>query len=433
MLAIPAPRFELDIMDRIVIYTNTVSPHQLPLAKELVAQVGEGDFRYIYTEVADRDHGGLGWNLDVPDWCVHAGAVDVDEWLENADVLLSGLRCFDLFERRAKKGLKNFYMTERWFKPPIGIARLLHPLYFGYARRFCSLMELGAVVGLPIGIPAARDMARLCGLMHGDLRCLFGAPEVEFEGMPGGRIFNRVERVETCRGRDGKYCLEKMRMWGYFVKSSEFGVKSSELEGGSVNQPLHSSTLKVLWVGRLLGLKRVDTIIRAVGELAVSSQRLAVSDASTRFYTFYTVNHLHVSTRSTRLNIPLDIYGSGPEEARLKEMAAQYGDVIKFHPPVPIDEVRKLMREHDVYVLASNGYEGWGAVVSEALEEGMLTLGTYEAGSSATMLPESHLFRAGDWRALAELLRKAANGELKPTGIGEWSAEKAAEWLLASS
>ena len=88
------------------------------------------------------------------------------------------------------------------------------------------------------------------------------------------------------------------------------------------------------------------------------------------------------------------------------------------------------MREHDVYVLSSNAYEGWGAVVSEALEEGMLTFGTYEAGSSATILPESHLFHAGDWRTLAELLRKAASGELKPTGIGDWTAKFAASQLM---
>ena len=411
-------------MNRFVLLTNVISPHQLPLAGGLAARVGDDYFRYVYTEATDNDHGSLGWMLDVPKWCVHVGAADVDEWLENADVLLSGLRCFDLFERRAKRGLKNFYMTERWFKPPLGIARLLHPRYFNYARRLCSLMESGAVVGLPIGIPAASDMARLCGLMHGDFGCLFGAPEVEFERWPGGRVWVSGGVGECGSGGVG-CCLDKMRMWGYFVGSSELGVKSSELRDDAV--------LKVLWVGRLLGWKRVDTIIRAVGELAVSSQRLAVSDASTRFYTFYTVKHLHVSTRSTRLNISLDIYGAGPEEARLKKMAAKYGDAIRFHPPVPIGDVRRLMRGHDVYVLSSNGYEGWGAVVSEALEEGMLTLGTYEAGSSATMLPESHLIHAGDWRTLAELLRKAASEELKPTGIGEWSAEKAAEWLLAVS
>ena len=132
--------------------------------------------------------------------------------------------------------------------------------------------------------------------------------------------------------------------------------------------------------------------------------------------------------------ITLDIYGTGPEENRLKKMAAEYGDAIKFHPPVPITEVRRLMREHDVYVLGSNGYEGWGAVVSEALEEGMKVIGTYEAGSSATMLPESCLFHAGDWRRLSRLLAQCAEEKchtaLKGQGIGDWTANRAAEWLV---
>lgn len=373
-------------MKRFVLLTNVISPHQLPLAREIAARVGDDHFRYVYTEVADKDHGGLGWALDVPKWCVHVGAADVDEWLENADVLLSGLRCFDLFERRAKKGLKNYYMTERWLKPPIGILRLLHPRYFGYARRLCRMMEEGKVIGLPIGIHAARDMARLCGLMHGELRCLFGAPELEFESRPGGNIVVSGQSLVASR----RYCLDKMRMWGYFVESSKLKVESEKLKDG----------LRVLWVGRLLKLKRVDTIVRAVGEL------------STR------------TACSTRLI--LDIFGTGPEEFRLKKMAAKYGDVIKFHPPVPIDEVRKLMREHDLYVFGSNGYEGWGAVVSEALEEGMRVVGTYEAGSSVTMLPESSLFHSGDWRTLKRILQS----EIPQCGIGTWTAKDAAAELV---
>ena len=144
----------------------------------------------------------------------------------------------------------------------------------------------------------------------------------------------------------------------------------------------------------------MDTIVHAVGELA------------------------------TRLNITLDIYGTGPEETKLKKVAAKYGDAIRFYPPVPIGEVRKLMRGHDVYVLASNGYEGWGAVVSEALEEGMRVLGTYESGASATILPKERLFHAGDWRALLRLLERESRGELPPCSIGEWTAAKAAERML---
>jgi glycosyltransferase involved in cell wall biosynthesis len=147
----------------------------------------------------------------------------------------------------------------------------------------------------------------------------------------------------------------------------------------------------------MLKLKRVDTIIKAVGECSKIKK------------------------------ITLDIYGLGPEEAKLKKIAAKYGDVIKFYPPVPISEVRKLMREHDVYVLSSNAYEGWGAVVSEAIEEGLAVIGTYEAGSSATILPESNLFHAGGWCRLQKLLQN----DILKIDIGLWTAKNAADALNA--
>ena len=84
------------------------------------------------------------------------------------------------------------------------------------------------------------------------------------------------------------------------------------------------------------------------------------------------------------------------------------------------------MREHDVYVLASNGYEGWGAVVSEALEEGMKVVGTYEAGSSGTMLPKSNLFHAGDWKGLLNILRRGP----QPIDADVWSAASFAKTLV---
>ncbi len=93
-------------------------------------------------------------------------------------------------------------------------------------------------------------------------------------------------------------------------------------------------------------------------------------------------------------------------------------------------KMRELMREHDLYVFASNGYEGWGAVVSEALEEGMNVIGTFEAGASATLLPKERLFHCGDWRTLAALIVKEMKGELPPCGIGEWTAKFGAKRLL---
>ena len=413
-------------------FTNIISPHQMPLARELIELLGADEYRYVYTEAEEKERTKLGWGNKGEDWCLQGD--ENTAVLSEVDVLMSGVRAPNLFEKRAKEGKATLYCSERWFKPPIGFLRVFVPSYFKMARRIVKLLnESESFYYLPIGIHAARDMARLCGLMNGDWKCLFRAPKLDYERKPGGKVFS--EGVKEC-GSEGvrsdgvRECVGKMRMWGYFVEegrgkreegrgvmsdSSEFRVGSLELGDGSVisGQELVDSEkgadsselgvkecgsegLKVLWVGRLLKLKRVDTIIKAVGECAKSKK------------------------------ITLDIYGVGPEDAKLKKLAAKYGDVVKFHPPVPISDVRKLMREHDVYVLSSNGYEGWGAVVSEALEEGMAVIGTYEAGSSATILPESNLFHAGDWRRLKELLE----GDMERVGIGKWTAKGAAEVLL---
>ena len=366
-------------MKRFVLYTNALSAHQIPIAKEIVKRLGAENFKYIYTS---KDGQKLQESNATDSWIEYVPIEKTNEWLENSEVMLvGGIRPIGLCERRAASGKTTLYMSERWFKPPIGMFRLLVPSYRRMAEHFMRLLDVYGLVYLPIGIHAARDMARLCGLKHGDWRCLFRAPELEFEKRPGGKIWLKNEPRNTRSAR--KYCLDKMRMWGYFVEKSN--SSSSHLT--------NSETLKVLWVGRLLGWKRVDTIVKAIGEL------------------------------SRKQNVALDIYGIGPEENRLKKLVAKYGDNIKIYPPVPISEVRKLMREHDVYVLASNGYEGWGAVVSEALEEGMKVVGTYEAGSSGTILRNDCLFHAGDWKGLLKLLQNA----VPRNGIGFWTAKYASE------
>ena len=414
---------------KFVFYANVISPHQLPFVKEVVAQFGEDECRYVYAMPLGEGRRGLGWSEENTFWMM-------SEWeqkeksvqiLETARILMSGMRSVALFKRRTNHGRITIYTSERWFKPPIGILRLLNPHYRRMAKQFVRLLsESEKLLYFPIGIHSARDMARLCGLMHGDLRCLFRAPKLDFEHKPGGRIYIREQGIGN-REQDKKYCLDKMRMWGYFVEASrQSSVVGHQCQSQlatndqqpTTNPPLTTNdypltTIKVLWVGRLLKLKRVDTIIRAVGELAKNFRN----------------DKLHSPTQNSNFHaITLDIYGTGPEEVRLKKLAAKYGDVIKFYPQVPIDEIRNVMREHDVYVFSSNGYDGWGAVVSEALEEGMKVIGTHEAGASATILPDDQLFKVGDWKRLKEMLNAC---DYTQKGIGNWSAKQAAKFILS--
>jgi len=383
----------------LVIYTNSVSPHQLPLARAIAEKI-TGRVYYIYTNKRSEERKNLGWPEESSDWIIHQAseAERCRGLLTNADVLISGVRDIELFKTRWQNWRFTIYASERWFKPWQGILRLLKPSYFRMAYKFARLLGMREkMLYFPMGIHAARDMARLCGLMHGDLKCLFKAPKLDFENKPGGAIWLKGQpwNIQSAQ----KYCLDKMRMWGYFVEPSKYDAL--QVQESAKTKPRE---IRVLWVGRLLNLKRVDVIVRAVSA--------------------------HANLKRVDVSLPkitLDIYGTGPEEKRLKKMAAKYGDFIRFHPSVPISEVRRLMREHDVYVLASNGYEGWGAVVSEALEEGMTVIGTYEAGSRATMLPDECLFHAGDWRRLSALLQM----DLPRFGIGEWTVKKAAEKLLS--
>ena len=344
---------------KFVQYQACKSPHQLPLARELLRRLGGDNFRYVYRDADQADRASLGWGMGSADepWQIHIGSHpgEARNLIENAEVLLTGMREIDLFERRASRGLKTFYQTERWFKPVSfagtlfpGWLRLFHLPYLRMATRFRRLVNNSTSFHvLPIGVHSCHDM-KLLGI-HDD----------------------------------------KMTIWGYFVDVSSSPRTRHRTPNGE---------LKILWVGRMIGWKRVDTIIKA-------------------FRLLLKCDTLH-----------LTLVGDGAEKKHLEELAN--GSNVDFKASVPITDIRELMRSHDVYVLASNAQEGWGAALSEALEEGMIGIGTREAGSSSTILPAEYQFAAGDAKALANLLYKAITGEIKPTGIGKWSAVAGAQRLV---
>lgn len=378
---------------KVVLYTNMPSPHQLPLATEIAARVGEDCFRYVYTTPLDGERTGMGWaRNDYPVWCVPESP-ETAAWLEDADVMLTGgIRPLDLLERRVARGLATFYMSERWFKPiPVcdgaaravfralwrcgvyrrfefllpGWIRLAVPSYRRMARRFAALFDAPSYRYLPTGPVAAADMRRLL------------------------RFFRRPSDVAFVP-------------WGYFVAASSSSrssrTRESAARGGT------GGALRLLWVGRVITNKHVETIVCALARCP---------------------------------GCELTIVGDGPEKPHLRELAARLSCSVSFLPSMPIDRVREVMREHDVYVLSSNSFEGWGAVVSEALEEGMEVVGTSDAGASATLLPPERRFRCGDWRQLARIVGGLARERSRRGAFtrlcalpDDWTARGAADRLL---
>lgn len=374
------------------IFVNILSPHQLPLAAELVNLFGREQVRYVYTEEIHSERVEMGWNENgVPEViCLKyiSNIVEPElnpskDWVENAPFLLTGFRDFELFTRRSKKGLITFYMSERWFKPirPFkkipwvrdvlqlsGRFRMLVPSYYRMAKLIGNLISdiQSHIIYLPIGLWAARDMAWITN-----------------------------QKIESCQTVPcGKIVgAQSMVLWGDFVAPSSLANRQSAV---SPDEPL-----RVLWVGRMIDWKRVDTLVRAVKYIVRQWGPEAVS---------------------------LTLVGDGPERCRLIRLAEDLP--ISFFHSLSINAIRDLMRSHNVYVMPSDGGEGWGCALNEALEEGMWGIGTYESGAGVTILPSTHLFHAGDVRALVNLLMSIRRGDLPRVPIGNWTAGSAARRLV---
>jgi glycosyltransferase involved in cell wall biosynthesis len=73
------------------------------------------------------------------------------------------------------------------------------------------------------------------------------------------------------------------------------------------------------------------------------------------------------------------------------------------------------MREHHIYVLTSSGYEGWGAVINEAMAEGCVVIASEATGAGKTLIRNEEnglLIKCGDWKMLGNLLSALSKNPL---------------------
>lgn len=322
---------------KILQVSNIVSHHQLPLAQELLQLAGEDNFRFAAIQAPCEERLKLGWGNDSAPWILRVGENESDriafeEWWDAADIVLCGERLLGPFGRRLACGKLTFYFSERWWKPPIGRARLLHPGFARMAWQFHRLATSPVFHYLPIGGYAASDMLTVASFV--------------------GRAWQ----------------------WGYFTPGPDSAWSCATRSG----------VFRVLWAGRMLAWKRVDTLIKAFAHLL----------------------KLHPEAELT-------LIGSGPESHRLAVLAKRLLPVgsYRFLPAQPVEIVRQHMREHHVYVLPSSSYEGWGAVINEAMAEGCVVIASNAGGAAKTMIEHGRnglLFDSGNIQALAACLHAVA-------------------------
>ena len=206
-------------------------------------------------------------------------------------------------------------------------------------------------------------------------------------------------------GFDRRKCFE----WGYFPAVDE---KDLDTLFAAKRQ---NAVPEILYAGRLLPLKHVMDTVRAVH--ALKKQGVA--------------SHFTVVGE-----------GESAAEIRAYVEANDLSDAVTMLPFMSPTEVRTRMDGADIFVFGSSFYEGWGAVVNEAMNSACATVVSHAVGSAAYLIrsgENGYIYRFADVDELTErlkalvtdaALREAFGREAYKTVTELWTAPVAAERLL---
>jgi glycosyltransferase involved in cell wall biosynthesis len=159
------------------------------------------------------------------------------------------------------------------------------------------------------------------------------------------------------------------------------------------------TAVNLLFVGSQLHLKGLDRLLEALGDpsfRACPGWRLAIV--------------------------------TGDDADRYRQLATHHGIAasLDWYGPMPNAEVRAMMAASDALVLPSR-YDGWGAVVNEALHAGARVIVSDRCGSSCVIRDRSigHVFQGGSLPALragvSEAIRQGPLSADKRAAIARWS------------
>ncbi len=150
-----------------------------------------------------------------------------------------------------------------------------------------------------------------------------------------------------------------------------------------------NSTHRLLYVGKLIELKRVDLLIEAFGVLNLP-------------------------------DVTLSLVGAGPLEQKLRALAGKQPNAgaIEWLDTLKNDAVQRIIAASDCLVLPSE-YDGWGAVVTEALLAGTPAICSSACGAAVAVdcAPAGSVFTSGNASLLTAKLR--AQLTMPPVSAGE--------------
>ena len=199
--------------------------------------------------------------------------------------------------------------------------------------------------------------------------------------------------------------MEKCFKWGYFPATNKYDVEAllNKKSGGKI---------KLLWVGRMLDWKHPEDAVKIAEKLKKSG-----------------------------IDFELNLVGDGVLREGLDAMVNDKGlsDCVHLLGSKTTEEVRRYMEEASIFLFTSDRYEGWGAVLNEAMNSGCAVVAGHAIGSVPFLINNYEnglIYRSGDIEDLYKNVKYLIDNPDKGTELGKnayitlaclWNAKTAAE------
>lgn len=355
-------------------YSNYFNHHQRALCDEFYLLLSDG-FRFVETMPMENFRSDMGWGGDAPPYVIKTYEGREEEKMAMAlalssDVVIMGTAPEIYCEERLKAGKLTFRYSERPLKEGF-IKFFIPPLTKKYIRMHIKNKNKNIYV-LAASAFTASDFRKM------------------FNSYPG-----------------------KCYKFGYFPKHKEYDIDKLIEQKHEM-----SDCVNILWLGRMIRLKRPDLLIYAAKKLRDKGYKFTVH-----------------------------MVGEGKMKNKLERMVKSFGleGIVSFENFLSPDEARDRMAEYKVFVMTSNKLEGWGSVIYEGLNAGCAVVCSHICGATPWLVENGKcglVFKSGSVASLTGKLKmlldnprlideygKAAYKKMHDT----WNPKCAAESVLRLS
>ena len=345
-------------MNTLTFYSNYYNHHQKALCDAFYELLGEG-FTFVETMPMEEFRSGMGWGEDSPSYVLRTYESEENEKRarmlgSSSDLVIMGTAPEYYIEPRIESDGIVFRYSER-------------PLKEGFIKFF---------------IPRLTKKYLHLHVRNRNRRIyILGASA--YTSYDFRKMFNSYP--------------DKCYKFAYFPKHMEYDYESLYRRKCEIAQK--EGAVTILWMGRMIRLKRADLLIRAVATL-----------------------------RRRGYDLRLNLVGEGDQKKNLTALSEKLGvsDVVRFEGFLSPDEAREKMADAQIYVCTSNFLEGWGSVVYEGLNAGCAVVASHACGATPWLVRHGltgFVFRSGSADSLADKLERLIRDEKLRHDLGKHAYE----------